>query len=432
MKNWIASINNALQNAVEGKHLAERISTDSLPASTRRDIQSVLSGKSTSLSGHRNVSNTTKAPSRHHTVGDRPSIAERKSEDNPSRLLQKIREADAGNIYCADCGSDSKVEWVSINLGIVLCIECSGIHRSLGTHISKVRSLTLDVTSFTPDIVEILLTVGNRVSNMIWESKLDRNIKPGPQSTRDQRLRFITQKYSERFYVQPISSTLSHFSSPDDTLLASIKKNDIQNVLYALALRANPNAHDKSRSTHAVFLALAAADPASPSATASPATSPGRPSSSSAAAATRKPFPVAELLLQNGADVPTQPAPIPLTPAAKLYLEQKAEQRAGKKISNGHTSMIASHSSTTLAVPSQGNSAPNSSSGYGPRGSMVGFGVSPERLEHQEDTITALPTILAGNGTTPSERERARDREGKLKKQNSGSNRLIRSVQPNT
>ena len=49
----------------------------------------------------------------------------------------------AGNALCADCGAP-RPTWCSINLGITLCIECSGIHRSMGVHVSKVRSLTLD------------------------------------------------------------------------------------------------------------------------------------------------------------------------------------------------------------------------------------------------------------------------------------------------
>lgn len=47
------------------------------------------------------------------------------------------------NSACADCG-EADPEWVSINHGSLICIECSGVHRSLGTHISKVRSITLD------------------------------------------------------------------------------------------------------------------------------------------------------------------------------------------------------------------------------------------------------------------------------------------------
>ena len=45
------------------------------------------------------------------------------------------------NFYFFFC---SGPDWASINLGILVCIECSGIHRSLGVHVSKVRSLTLD------------------------------------------------------------------------------------------------------------------------------------------------------------------------------------------------------------------------------------------------------------------------------------------------
>ncbi|KAI9502019.1 hypothetical protein BX070DRAFT_175925, partial [Coemansia spiralis] len=48
----------------------------------------------------------------------------------------------SANKVCADCGATAP-DWCSLNLACLLCIECSGIHRSLGTHISKVRSLTL-------------------------------------------------------------------------------------------------------------------------------------------------------------------------------------------------------------------------------------------------------------------------------------------------
>ncbi|KAF2749652.1 centaurin-beta-2 [Sporormia fimetaria CBS 119925] len=339
MKSWISSVNNAIGSAVETAGKKDRPSTDSLPGSTRRDIASVLTGKSPSLSHRSNYSS--KAPSRHATVGERPAYRQHPdaiSEDG--RLLQTIRDAEPSNKICADCDSETKVDWVSINLGIVICIECSGIHRSLGTHISKIRSLTLDTVSFTPDIIDLLLHIGNRISNLVWEARLDRSsgIKPTPKSTREQRLHFITSKYVDRAFVSPISPTLSHYPTAEETLLASIKKNDIQNVLYALALGADPNARDRSRGTHAVFLALAAADPAQPSPNSTTSQiSPRTPSSAHGpnqqTQTQRKAFGVAELLLQNGAEVPTKPAPIPLSASARMYLEVKANLRAGKRAS---------------------------------------------------------------------------------------------------
>ncbi|KAE8144264.1 hypothetical protein BDV25DRAFT_101903 [Aspergillus avenaceus] len=318
MGNWIRAINNALQSAVEGRGMSPPLSPTN-DSSIGRDIGSVLTGKSSSYSGqHTHSVASSNNVTRRTTVGARPSYIRGDSnnyEDNPSRLLQTVRDADQGNNWCADCGSASKVEWVSINLGIVLCIECSGIHRSLGTHISKIRSLTLDVNSFSNDIVEILLQVGNRVSNMVWEATLDHSQKPTEVSTREQRLKFITTKYSERAYVQGLPSQSSRFATSDETLLAAIKKNDIQGVLYGIALRANVNITDRSRSTHAVFLALAAADPASPGSAHS------RPSTANSVKAI--PFPIAELLVQNGAEIPSQPPPIPLSPAAQLYLNQR-------------------------------------------------------------------------------------------------------------
>lgn len=363
MNNWITAINNALQSAVEGQGLPTPKSSKP-ESSFRRDIGSVLTGKSSSYSGQHGYSSASNANNvnRRTTVGARPTYVRTDSnsfDENPSKLLQTIRDADQGNSWCADCGSNSKVEWVSINLGIVLCIECSGIHRSLGTHISKVRSLTLDIHSFSNDIVEILLQIGNRVSNMVWESKLDQSLKPTANSTREQRLRFINAKYNERLYIQPLSTTLSRYSSPDETLLASIKKNDIQGVLYGIALRANVNVADRSRGTHAVFLALAAADPAAP----------GTPPTLSSSRPPKViPFPIAELLVQNGAEIPSSKPAIPLSASAQLYVNQRAAK--------------------STIVSSTGQSAQSAQSSNDKKGN---------------DTLGALPTIRgAGAGSNTS------------------------------
>lgn len=358
VKAWIGAINNALQSAFENRASPMATPQSSQQGGHRKDIAAVLTGKSSSFSGHRQISNPNrsdaqKSVSRHATTGEKPSLGRATSgnEAEASALLQRIRSTDEGNRVCADCGSDFKVDWCSINLGILLCIECSGIHRSLGTHISKVRSLTLDTAVFTQDIVELLLLMGNRVSNMIWEAKLDRFLKPSAHSTREQRLHFITAKYIDRTYV----SAGHVLQSSDDLLLTSIKRNDIQNVMLALALRGNPNVQDRSRATHAVFLALAAADPAAPGGSAggsisgfahaassstssarTPLSSPGLLATAPAtspdpsSAPPRKPFAVAELLLQNGANIPSEPAPIALSQAAKLYIEYKKELKLGR------------------------------------------------------------------------------------------------------
>lgn len=335
MNSWINSINNALQSAVEGRGVRDKPvqSSSDQSASFRRDIGSILTGKSPSL-GHGHVANSSSSafPVRRITVGGVPSAHRAASissnEENPDKLLQALRENDQGNLWCADCGSGSKVEWVSLNLAIILCIECSGIHRSLGTHISKIRSLTLDITSFrTPDTVELLMLVGNRVANMIWEARLDHSIKPGAHATREQRLRFITMKYVERAFVEPLSPTSSRYATADETLLAAIKRNEIQQVIYALALRANPNVTDRSRGTHAVFLALAAADPASPAPTQSP--------SSRVEGDRTTPFPVAELLVQTGAEIPSTMPAFPLSRSAQQYLEVKRGRSASISMIGG-------------------------------------------------------------------------------------------------
>ncbi|KAL5510499.1 hypothetical protein EMCRGX_G006056 [Ephydatia muelleri] len=60
-------------------------------------------------------------------------------------------------------------EWASLNLGCLLCIECSGVHRMLGSHFSHVQSLALD--EWTPELIAVMVSIGNKVSKSIWEAK---------------------------------------------------------------------------------------------------------------------------------------------------------------------------------------------------------------------------------------------------------------------
>lgn len=61
-------------------------------------------------------------------------------------------------------------EWACTNLGIIVCIECSGIHRSLGVHVSKVRSVILD--KWESHSIEVMIRLGNRIGNSIYEESV--------------------------------------------------------------------------------------------------------------------------------------------------------------------------------------------------------------------------------------------------------------------
>jgi len=71
---------------------------------------------------------------------------------------QSVIKALPGNDKCADCGMKNP-QWASVSFGTIFCLECSGIHRSLGVHISFVRSIAMD--SWTDAQLALMKKGGN-------------------------------------------------------------------------------------------------------------------------------------------------------------------------------------------------------------------------------------------------------------------------------
>ena len=112
--------------------------------------------------------------------------------------LERVRGL-PGNQTCADCGAVAP-DWASINLGILVCIECSGIHRNLGSHVSKVRSLSLD--AWTAGNIKTLENVGNSKANEYWEGNLKTDLKIKSESSRNQKEWFIQSKYVTKTFAK--------------------------------------------------------------------------------------------------------------------------------------------------------------------------------------------------------------------------------------
>ncbi|XP_016461004.1 ADP-ribosylation factor GTPase-activating protein AGD1 isoform X1 [Nicotiana tabacum] len=164
----------------------------------------------------------------------------------PVEVLKRI----PGNDKCADCGSPEP-EWASLNLGILICIECSGIHRNLGVHISKVRSLTLDVKVWEPSVITLFQALGNVFVNSVWEGLLHPRrtfqadeipmrflesqkhkqffCKPSDHDHISVKEKFIHAKYAEKRFVHKVADS-GHLLSVAQQLWEGVRKNDKKTV----------------------------------------------------------------------------------------------------------------------------------------------------------------------------------------------------------
>ncbi|KAM6366414.1 stromal membrane-associated protein 1 isoform 4-T4 [Alca torda] len=119
--------------------------------------------------------------------------AQKQNEQHQAILAKLLREED--NKYCADCEAKGP-RWASWNTGVFICIRCAGIHRNLGVHISRVKSVNLD--QWTPEQIQCMQEMGNTKARLLYEANLPENFRR-PQT--DQAVEFfIRDKYEKKKY----------------------------------------------------------------------------------------------------------------------------------------------------------------------------------------------------------------------------------------
>eukprot|EP00003_Mantamonas_plastica_P025259 TRINITY_DN4916_c0_g1_i1.p1 TRINITY_DN4916_c0_g1~~TRINITY_DN4916_c0_g1_i1.p1 ORF type:complete len:306 (+),score=93.07 TRINITY_DN4916_c0_g1_i1:181-1098(+) len=228
MLDWVQVIQNSIASALNDQMLDDRSGGQS---------ESSSSGKNGDGSGPNKSKGTN-------------SVKE-KGKSNVPEESEKLPELEVipGNMVCADC-SNEHPEWASINLGVMLCIECSGIHRSLGVHISKVRSAHLD--RWSDEQMVIMGELGNERVNKIYESNLGNTVKPDGNEGRKIKEVFIKQKYVEKKFVGiPNSSEMPTESENYAQLFQAAREDQALLVIQCLGLGAkinwaNPDDNDRT------------------------------------------------------------------------------------------------------------------------------------------------------------------------------------------
>ncbi|NXD72130.1 ARAP2 protein, partial [Eolophus roseicapillus] len=170
--------------------------------------------------------------------------SEREKQDWIEALQQSIAETlsdyevaekiwfNESNRSCADCKAPSP-DWASINLCVVICKKCAGRHRSLGPRDSKVRSLKLDASIWSNELIELFIIIGNKRANSFWAGNLPPDEELHMDAPAEKRIAFITQKYKEgKFRKAPF--TYKTKEQLNKALCAAVVKQDVLETLMLL------------------------------------------------------------------------------------------------------------------------------------------------------------------------------------------------------
>ncbi|XP_042284332.1 arf-GAP with SH3 domain, ANK repeat and PH domain-containing protein 1a isoform X2 [Thunnus maccoyii] len=160
--------------------------------------------------------------------GAQSSGVEEEEELTKSIIDEVLRSP--GNDTCCDCGA-ADPRWLSTNLGVLTCIECSGIHREMGVHVSRIQSLELDKLG-TSELL-VARNVGNCSFNEIMEASLPSpSLKPSASSNMMARKEFINAKYIERKFIR---RTVTTATSRLDDVYEAVRSRDLLSIIQLYA-----------------------------------------------------------------------------------------------------------------------------------------------------------------------------------------------------
>ncbi|XP_028974355.1 arf-GAP with SH3 domain, ANK repeat and PH domain-containing protein 1a isoform X3 [Esox lucius] len=190
--------------------------------------------------------------------GEQSTGGEDTLEDLTKTITEEVLRM-PGNDICCDCGA-AEPKWLSTNLGILTCIECSGIHREMGVHISRIQSLELDKLGSS----ELLLAknIGNSSFNDIMEDNLPcPSPKPAPSSDMTVRKEYINAKYMDHRFARRTGSA----TATGGRLLEAVRYRDLLSLVQIYAegvelMETLPEAGQQETGETALHYAVRTAD----------------------------------------------------------------------------------------------------------------------------------------------------------------------------
>ncbi|KAM4903384.1 stromal membrane-associated protein 1 isoform 7-T8 [Sylvia borin] len=168
--------------------------------------------------------------------------AQKQNEQHQAILAKLLREED--NKYCADCEAKGP-RWASWNTGVFICIRCAGIHRNLGVHISRVKSVNLD--QWTPEQIQCMQEMGNTKARLLYEANLPENFRR-PQT--DQAVEFfIRDKYEKKKYYD--KNAVNAFNQKEKEKKKEEKKRERESEKPSKQLTSEKKKEDQQSETKA-------------------------------------------------------------------------------------------------------------------------------------------------------------------------------------